>query len=71
MPTPTVRCPYSGQESRGEGVPYCYFCNATLGEECLILVDEDGDPFLLCSTRCLDLLLEFLEAEAGEEEEPS
>lgn len=47
----------------------CYYCDGGLGAEYIVLIDEDGDPFALCSPKCMELLFEFLEAEAEEEEE--
>jgi hypothetical protein len=34
-----------------------------------VLIDEDGDPYSLCSTGCMDHLFEFMEAEGDDEEE--
>ena len=67
--TPALKCPYCGQDRAGSAVTECPFCHGPLAEEYLLLVDEDGDPFPLCSLKCMDSWFEFLEAEDAEEDE--
>jgi len=67
--SPALRCPYCGQEPQGEPLSQCYWCEESLPEQYAVLIDEEGDAFALCSSKCMGFLFEYMEAEAGEEEE--
>jgi len=61
-------CPYCGKESVQEEKATCYFCNKELGDEYVLIVDEVGETFSLCSVNCMDSLFESMEIEEEEEE---
>jgi len=63
-----IKCPYCGRDRPQEEVTTCYYCKKELEDEYIVLVDEESEAFPLCSTKCLDLLFEFMEAEEEEEE---
>ncbi len=67
MTSPKMRCPYCGRERPFQAATTCYYCHIDLQDEHIILIDEEGDAYPLCSLRCLDLLFESLEAEEEEE----
>ena len=50
-------------------VSKCYFCSKDLGEDYIMLIDEDGDKYGLCSVQCMDSLFEYMQAEELEEDE--
>jgi len=63
------KCPYCGKESPRHRVSKCFYCSKEVGDEYIILIDEDGQRFGLCSAKCMDNLFEMMEAEEFEEDE--
>lgn len=64
-----MRCPYCGKERPRQRVSECYYCHKPIFDEYILLIDEEGERFGFCSTKCMDDLFEYMEAEDFEEEE--
>ncbi len=64
-----MKCPYCGKERPRYRMSKCFFCEKPLSEEYVMLIDEQGDRFGLCSTDCMTRLFETMEAEEFEEDE--
>lgn len=63
------RCPYCGKERPRHRVSKCYYCSKDVGDEDVILIDEEGQRFGLCSPKCMDDLFAMMEADEFEEDE--
>ena len=69
MPPRNQRCPYCLRVRPEKPISHCYFCRKHIGDEYIVLIDEEGEKFGLCSQNCLDSMFRTMEAEEYEEEE--
>lgn len=63
MTSEQMKCPYCGKKSSREVKSKCYFCGMGIGDEYILYIDGKGGASRLCSTRCMDLLIESVEGE--------
>jgi len=69
MPPRTQKCPYCLRVKPEKPISNCYFCKKDIGDEYIVLIDEDGDKYGLCSMTCMESMFQAMEVEEFEEDE--